>query len=124
MNRKYFSVSSVLSHLLFEIGLTIISSLHWILLVVSLIIYFIFLYKEYYHQLKPSLFVNHFISSIIFIFLHFIFLLTYNKILPWEIGLTVLFLILIGHYSRRLGASIFKSDLAWYVYSNNKLFLF
>ncbi|CAF1383436.1 unnamed protein product [Adineta steineri] len=106
-------ISSVFLHLLLQLILTTISSIHWFLLLISFIVYTLILYKQYYYSKNPSLFCNHYISSIIFTAIHFIFVLSYNKILPWEIGLVILFLLLILHYSRRLGASIFKWDLVW-----------
>ncbi|CAF3347930.1 unnamed protein product [Rotaria socialis] len=68
---------------------------------------------QYYQSNDFSPLCNHYLSSIIFTIIHFIFVLSYNKILPWEIGLVVLFILLILHYARRLGASIFRWDLTW-----------
>jgi hypothetical protein len=115
MIKKSLSIPFIFFHLVLQLTLTFISSLHWFLLVLSFIVYVTLLFKEYYHSNNPILFCNHYLSSIIFNIIHFIFVLSYNKILPWEIGLLVLFLLLILHYSRRLGASIFKWDLSWWV---------
>ncbi|CAF1229022.1 unnamed protein product [Adineta ricciae] len=68
---------------------------------------------QYKDSRKSSRLCYHYISTIVFTIIHFIFVLAYNKILPWEIGLVVLFLLLILHYAQRLGASLFKSDLTW-----------
>ncbi|CAF1030543.1 unnamed protein product [Rotaria sordida] len=113
MLKKRLHITLVLLHLVLQLTLTFISSLHWFLLILSFIGYSILLYKQYYHSNNPSLFCNHYLSTIIFTSIHFIFVLAYNKILPWEIGLVILFLILILHYARRLGASIFRWDLTW-----------
>lgn len=128
MTKKHFVISLILLHLILQLTLTFISSIHWFLLVISLISYAIVLVKEYYQKNRSSLLCNHYISSIIFTIIHFIVILAYNKILPWEIGLVVLFLILILHYSRRLAPSLFRFDLQWFVYrkiqSDKERFLF
>ncbi len=113
MMKKRLVIPVVFFHLVLQLTLTFISSLHWFLLVLSSIGYAILLFKEYYHPINPALFCNHYLSSIIYTVIHFIFVLSYNKILPWEIGLVVLFALLILHYARRLGASIFRWDLNW-----------
>ena len=113
MARKLLSIPSVLLHLSLQLVLTFISSLHWLLLVIVSLAYVVLLFKEYSHVNQPSLLCNHYISTLLFTVIHFVFILAYNKLLPWEIGLEVLFLILILHYARRLGASVLKFDLAW-----------
>lgn len=113
MIKKRLAIPLIFSHLILQLSLTLISSLHWVFLVISLLGYVIFLFKEYHYVRNPILFSNHYLSTIIFTIIHFIFVLSYNKILPWEIGLVVLFLLLLLHYARRLGASIFKLDLTW-----------
>ena len=113
MARKLLGIPSVLLHLSLQLILTFISSLHWLLLVISLFAYLTVLFKEYYHASQPSLLCNHYLSTLLFTLIHFVFILAYNKLLPWEIGLEVLFLVLILHYARRLGASVFKFDLTW-----------
>ena len=115
MIRKRLSIGLVALHLIIQLILSFISSLHWILLVLALITYATVLYKEFVHPTNSSLFCNHYLSSIIFTLIHYIFILTYNKILKWELGLVILFLLLILHYSRRLSVMIFKFDLTWSV---------
>lgn len=113
MVKKRLVIPLILSHLFVQLSLTLISSLHWFLLVICLLAYLTLLSKEYFYSKNSVVFSNHYLSSIIFTIIHFIFVLSYNKILPWEIGLVVLFLLLILHYARRLGASIFILDLSW-----------
>lgn len=113
MIKKRVEIVNIISHLFLQLTLTFLSSLQWFLLVPSLIGYIIFIWKEYLHPINPNLFFNHYLATIVFTIIHFIFVLSYNKILPWEIGLVVLFLLLILHYARRLGASPFRLDLSW-----------
>lgn len=122
MTRKRLVISSILLHLIFQMTLTFISCLHWFLLVICLIGYAILLFKEYNNKTQPDLLCNHYLASLIFTIIHFIFVLAYNKILPWEIGLAVLFIILILHYSRRLASSIFKFDISWSVSIGLRIF--
>ncbi|UJR25027.1 hypothetical protein I4U23_006388 [Adineta vaga] len=110
-NRQF--ISSVLLHLIVQLILTTLSSIHWLLLLLIFSIYSIELYKQYKNSQKSSLFCCYYLSSIMFTIIHFIFILSYNKILPWEIGLVILFLLLIIYYARRLGASLFNWDLSW-----------
>lgn len=120
MNRKMFSVTSIILHLFVELGLTLISSMHWSLLLISLVVYATLLYKELNNKSNPSLFVNHYLASLIFIIPQFVCILSYNKVLPWEIGLTVLFVVLTLHYSYRLGGFPLKRDLSWSVENEMK----
>ncbi len=113
--KKRLAISVIFFHLLLQLALTFLSSLHWFLLLLSFIGYTILLIKEYYRPNNSVLFCNHYLSSIIFTIIHFIFVLAYNKILPWEIGLVILFALLILNYARGLGLSIFRWDLAWWV---------
>lgn len=111
MVKKRLSLPIVFSHLVLQLTLTFISSLHWFLLVLSMIGYVFLLIKEYYLLNNSLLFCNHYLSTIIFTIIHYIFVLTYNKILPWENGLVILFGLLILHYVRRLDVPIFQLDL-------------
>ena len=113
MMKKRIEIRSILFHLLFQLTLTFLSSLHWFLLIPSLIGYIIVIYKEYFQRTNSAHFSNHYLATIVFTIIHFICVLSYNKILPWEIGLVVLFHLLIVHYARRLGASPFRLDLSW-----------
>lgn len=111
MIRRKSLKSLLLMHLLFEFTLTLISSIHWILFVISFIIYFFLMLKE---KNEFDLFSMNYLSSIIFIFFHFIaFTLSYAEILPWEIFLICLLIILIIYYNKRLSLLTNKSYIDW-----------
>lgn len=112
--KKYPSIRIIFGHLILQLILTFFSSLHWLFLVLSLIGYIFLLFKEYYRSNNSILFVNHYLSAIIFTIIHHFFVLSYAKILPWENGLVILFGLLILNYALRLGGlSIFRRDLSW-----------
>jgi len=100
MNRKTRFTCLLIFHLLFELILTLISSINLIYLIISTIIYLIILIKE---KNQSELYLIHYYSSIIYVLFHYlVFTLSYAEILPWETGIVVFLIILVIYYNRKL----------------------
>ncbi|CAF1311203.1 unnamed protein product [Rotaria sordida] len=100
MNEKNSLIYILINDLFVKLLLTLISSINWIFLLISLIIYFCLILKEKTDYEKYSI---DYISSIIYILFHYIlFTLSYAEILPWETAIVFVLIILIIYYYRKL----------------------
>ena len=94
---KKFSFVLLVVYFIVEIVLTLISTMNEILLILSMIFYWIILIN--------GISVNHYYSSLINVFFHYLmFTLSYAEILPWETAIVILLFLLILYYNYKLNS--------------------
>jgi hypothetical protein len=111
MNPQNRLIILIIIHLLYELLLTLISSIGSIYCLLSLLINVSLIVKENNHG---DIICSHYISSLIYCLFHFIvFTLSYAEILPWEIFIVIFLFVLILYYIRRLSFLTKKSFFNW-----------
>ncbi|CAF3102257.1 unnamed protein product, partial [Rotaria sp. Silwood2] len=94
-------------YLLIKLFLTLLSSINWILLIISLIFYILIILTEKKENGKLS--INYLSSIIDVLFRYIIFTLSYAEILPWETIIVFFLIFFIIHYHRKLSLLTNKS---------------
>jgi len=91
--------------------LTLISSINWIYLLISIIINLIVIIKE---KNEYEIYLSNYYSSLIYVLFHYIvFTLSYAEILPWETAIVFFLIILIIYYNRKLNLLTNKFYFNW-----------
>jgi len=91
--------------------LTLISSINWIYLLISIIINLIIIIIE---KNEYEIYLSNYYSSLIYVLFHYIvFTLSYAEILPWETAIVAFLIILIIYYNRKLTLLTKKFYFNW-----------
>ncbi|CAF1234752.1 unnamed protein product [Rotaria sp. Silwood1] len=107
IEKKSSFIYILIKYLFVKLLLTLISSINWIYLIISLIINIYIILKEMEENEKISI---DYISSIIYVLFHYIiFTLSYAEILPWETAIVFFFSFFITYYNRKLSLLTNKS---------------